>query len=65
MHVRLADAGSWWVVDLDGQALSQWPSEFAAIDAGRINARRLDLPLIIHDASGSRTEQPPPGGGPY
>jgi hypothetical protein len=40
-----------------GEILSQWQSEFAAIDAGRVNARRLSLPLVIHDLNDeSRTE---------
>ena len=28
-----------------------------AIDAGRVNASRFALPLVIHDSYGSRTEQ--------
>lgn len=49
----------WWTVDLGDEILSQWPSEFSAIDAGRVNARRYGVPLIIHDAYGSRTETLP------
>jgi hypothetical protein len=56
VHVRRARSGSWWTVDVDGEIVSQWPSEFAAIDAGRVNARRFALPLVIHDGYGSRTE---------
>ena len=56
VHVRRAVSGNWWNVDLEGEVLSQWPSEFAAIDAGRVNARRLALPLIIHDGYTERTE---------
>ena len=59
IHVRLSTSGTWWTVDLHGEILSQWPSEFAAIDAGRVNARRFSLPLVIHDAYRSRVEQPP------
>ena len=40
--------------------LSQWPSEIAAIDAGRLNARRFALPLVIHDEYAARTENFPP-----
>jgi hypothetical protein len=57
VHVRQARSGSWWTVDVHGEVLSQWPSEFAAIDAGRVNARRFALPLVIHDGYGSRTER--------
>jgi hypothetical protein len=56
VHVRRALAGNWWNVDVDGDVLSQWPSEFAAVDAGRVNARRFALPLIIHDGYTERTE---------
>ena len=56
VHVRQSRAGNWWIVDVHGEVLSQWPSEFAAIDAGRVNARRFELPLIIHDGYSSRTE---------
>lgn len=56
VHVRRARSGNWWTVDVDGEVVSQWPSEFAAIDAGRVNARRFALPLVIHDGYGSRTE---------
>ena len=56
VHVRQSKAGNWWTVDVHGEVLSQWPSEFAAIDAGRVNARRLELPLVIHDGYTSRTE---------
>ena len=56
VHVRHAQAGNWWTVDVHGEVLSQWPSEFAALDAGRVNARRFALPLVIHDSYGSRTE---------
>jgi hypothetical protein len=56
VHVRRSPAGNWWNVDIDGEVLSQWPSEFAAVDAGRVNARRLALPLIIHDGDSERTE---------
>jgi hypothetical protein len=56
VHVRRARSGSWWTVDVDGEIISQWPSEFAAIDAGRVNARRFALLLVIHDGYGSRTE---------
>ena len=45
---------------MHGEVLSQWPSEFAAIDAGRVNAGRLELPLVIHDGYTSRTETVPP-----
>ena len=58
VHVRRAQAGNWWTVDVHGEVLSQWPSEFAAIDAGRVNASRFALPLVIHDSYGSRTERP-------
>ena len=54
--MRRATAGNWWVVDVHGEVLSQWPSEFAAVDSGRINARRFALPLIIHDGDIARTE---------
>ena len=60
VHVRRAASGSWWNVDLDGDVISQWPSEFSAVDAGRINARRFALPLVIHDGLNERTEAPPP-----
>ena len=60
VHVRQATAGNWWTVDLQGEVLSQWPSEFAAIDAGRVNARRFALPLVIHDGYTERTETPTP-----
>ena len=56
VHVRRAAAGKWWNVDIEGEVLSQWPSEFAAVDAGRVNARRFALPLIIHDGYNDRTE---------
>jgi hypothetical protein len=59
VHVRQASAGNWWIVDLHGEVLSQWPSEFAAIDAGRLNARRFALPLVIHDGYTDRTEHLP------
>lgn len=62
IHVRLAASGTWWTVDLHGEVISQWPSEFAAIDAGRVNARRYALPLVIHNDAGSRTEPAPEGG---
>ena len=61
IHVRPARAGNWWTVDLEGEILSQWPSEFAAIDAGRVNARRFALPLVIHGDAGPRTEPAPAG----
>ena len=57
VNVRQARSGTWWIVDVHGEVLSQWPSEFAAIDAGRVNARRFALPLVIHDSYGSRTER--------
>ena len=60
VHVRRAVSGNWWNVDIEGEVLSQWPSEFAAIDAGRVNASRLALPLIIHDGYSERTETPAP-----
>ena len=60
VHVRQAKTGNWWTVDLDGEELSQWPSEFAAIDAGRVNAQRFALPLVIHDGYTQRTEAPVP-----
>jgi len=60
VHVRPARSGNWWTVDVDGEPLSQWPSEFAAIDAGRLNAQRFALPLIIHDGFSQRTEAPLP-----
>jgi hypothetical protein len=47
-------------VDVHGDVISQWRSEFAAVDSGRVNARRLELPLVIHDRYGSRTEQVAP-----
>ena len=47
-------------MDVRGEVLSQWPSEFAAIDAGRVNARRFELPLVIHDDYSSRTEHVSP-----
>jgi hypothetical protein len=59
-HVRRATSGNWWNVDVNGEVLSQWPSEFAAIDAGRVNARRFALPLVIHDGYTERTEPPTP-----
>ena len=59
VHVRRSTSGNWWVVDLHGEVLSQWPSEFAAIDAGRLNARRLALPLVIHDGYTERIENLP------
>ena len=55
-HVRRARSGNWWTGDVDGEIVSQGPSEFAAIDARRVNARRFALPLVIHDGYGSRTE---------
>ena len=60
VHVRRATSGNWWIVDLDGEQLSQWASEFAAIDAGRVNAQRFALPLVIHDGDSERTEAPLP-----
>ena len=60
VHVRLAASGQWWNVDLNGEVLSQWPSEFSAVDAGRVNARRFALPLVIHDGYNERTETPVP-----
>lgn len=60
VRVRPSTGGNWWTVDVAGEVLSQWPSEFAAIDAGRLNARRLALPLIIEDGYNSRTEHPTP-----
>ena len=60
VHVRRSTAGNWWNVCLDGEILSQWPSEFAAVDAGRVNASRFALPLIIHDGYTERTENPAP-----
>jgi hypothetical protein len=60
VHVRRAASGSWWNVDLDGDVISQWPSEFSAVDAGRVNARRFALPLVIHDGQNERTEAPAP-----
>ena len=61
VHVRPASSGAWWTIDVHGEVLSQWQSEFAAIDAGRLNARRLALPLVIHDLNhGSRTEPAEP-----
>ena len=60
VHVRRAASGSWWTVDLDGDVISQWPSEFSAVDAGRVNARRFTLPLVIHDGLTERTEAPLP-----
>ena len=59
VHVRQARGGNWWTVDVHGEVVSQWQSEFAAIDAGRVNARRFALPLVIHDAYSSRTETLP------
>ena len=56
VHVRRSRAGSWWTVDVNGEVLSQWPSEFAAIDSGRVNARRLALPLVIHNDAGTSVE---------
>ena len=60
MHVRRSTSGNWWNVDIEGEVVSQWPSEFAAVDAGRVNARRFALPLIIHDEYSERREIPPP-----
>ncbi len=60
VHVRLAASGKWWNVDLNGEVLSQWPSEFSAVDAGRVNARRFALPLVIHDGYTERIETPVP-----
>ena len=60
VHVRRATSGNWWNVDIEGEVLSQWPSEFAAVDAGRVNARRFALPLVIHDGNNERTETPLP-----
>ena len=60
VHVSRAASGHWWNVDVGGEVLSQWPSEFAAVDAGRVNARRLALPLVIHDGDTERTETPVP-----
>jgi hypothetical protein len=59
VHVRRAVSGPWWTVDVHGEVFSQWPSEFSAIDAGRVNARRLVLPLIIHDDAGTHVEPAP------
>ena len=56
VHVRRSTTGNWWTVDVHGEVLSQWPSEFAAIDSGRVNARRFELPLVIHDDYTPRTE---------
>ena len=56
VNVRRSPSGNWWTVDVHGEVLSQWPSEFAAIDAGRLNARRFELPLVIHDGKRTRTE---------
>ena len=58
VHVRRALSANWWVVDTSDEALSQSPSEFAAVDAGNINARRPALPLIIHDGYHERIETP-------
>jgi hypothetical protein len=60
VHVRRATSGNWWNVEVNGEVLSQSPSEFAAIDAGRVNARRFALPLVIHDGYTERTETPTP-----
>ena len=60
VHVRRSTSGNWWVVDLNGEVLSQWPSEFAAVDAGRMNARRFSLPLVVHDGYTDRVEKIPP-----
>jgi hypothetical protein len=40
--------------------ISQWPFEFSAVDAGRVNARRFALPLVIHDGRTERIEAPAP-----
>ena len=59
IHVRPSTSGAWWTVDLHGEILSHWQSEFAAIDAGRVNAQRFSLPLVIHDEHRSRIEPAP------
>jgi hypothetical protein len=59
VHVRRATGGNWWNVDVNGEVLSQWPSEFYAVD-GRVNTRRFALPLVIHDGYTERTETPTP-----
>jgi hypothetical protein len=60
VHVRRAASGGWWNVDLDGEVISQWPFEFSAVDAGRVNARRFALPLVIHDGRIEWIEIPAP-----
>ena len=56
VHVRRAASGSWWNVDLDGHVISQWPSEFSAVDAGRGPIKALDGPgLIANQAVPRRT----------
>jgi hypothetical protein len=60
VHVRRATGGNWWNVGVNVEVLSQWPSEFSAVDAGRVNARRFALPLVIHDGYAERAETPTP-----